>query len=205
MREPSQELSPGTASQESEPSGPRAADGSQEAPQSFPATAQPGQYLTFRVGHDEYAVGVLQVREILEFTPLTPIPLTPPWIRGVLNLRGNVVPVVELALKFGLEATETTDRTCIVIVEVELDGDLSPMGVIVDSVSEVVDFGDEEIEPTPHFGTRVRVDYLAGMGKFDGRLIPLLDTDRVLSTEELMLTFDALPADRVEQESGEAG
>lgn len=169
------------------------------------ATAEPGQYLTFRLGDGDYGVPVLKVREILEYSSPTPIPLTPPWIQGVLNLRGNVVPVIELGLKFGMPAVEITDRTCIVIVEVDLDGETSVMGVIVDAVSKVVEVGPEALEAPPQFGTRVRVDYLTGMGKFDGKLVPLLDADRVLSTEELMQTLEATPAEPQGSASEDAG
>ena len=149
-------------------------------------TAQAGQYLTFFLGGEEYGAEILQVREIIEFDTLTRVPTTPLWIRGVINLRGNVVPVVDLAAKFGLPATEVTKRTCVVIVDVEFEGETTVMGVMVDRVSQVIDLADEEIEPAPSFGTRIRVDCLSGMGKPEERFVLLLDVDRVLGIGELM-------------------
>lgn len=151
-----------------------------------PAINVPAQCLTFELAGDEYGVGILQVREIIEYESLTPVPTTPPWIRGVMNLRGTVVPVIDLAVKFGLAETEVTRRTCIVIVEVDLDGELAPMGVMVDAVVRVVDLAPGDVEPPPAFGTRVRVDYLLGVGKVDGQLVLVLDADRVLSVDELL-------------------
>ena len=115
-------------------------------------------YLTFTLADEEYAVRVQRVREILEYETITPVPRTPPWIRGVMNLRGGVVPVVDLALKFGLSETAVTKRTCIVIVDVELDGEMAMMGVMTDAVSQVVELSDEEVEKPPTFGTHVHDD-----------------------------------------------
>jgi purine-binding chemotaxis protein CheW len=143
------------------------------------------QYLTFTLAGEEYAIGILQVKEILEYDTLTPVPQTPPCIRGVINLRGSVVPVVDLAVKFGLPATALTKRTCIVIVEVALEGTRTVMGVMVDAVSHVMDLAPPDIEAPPAFGTRVRVDYLRGMGKVGKRFVLLLDIDRVLAAGEL--------------------
>lgn len=151
---------------------------------------QPGesaQYLTFFLAGEEYAAGILRVREILQYEPVTRIPTAPPWIRGVMNLRGSVVPVVDLALKLGLPETAVTKWTCVLIVEVELEGQRAVMGVMADEVTEVIDLRPEDIEPPPPFGTRVRVDYLLGMGKVPGKkFVLLLDLDRVLSTAELL-------------------
>jgi purine-binding chemotaxis protein CheW len=143
------------------------------------------QYLGFYIGGEEYAIGILRVREILEYDTATRIPGTPPSIRGVINLRGSVVPVVDLAVKFGLPESVVTKRTCIVVVELDLEGERTVMGVMADSVSQVMDLGAEDIEPPPTFGTRVHVDYLRGMGKAGKRFILLLDIDRVLSATEL--------------------
>ena len=148
-------------------------------------SADQAQYLGFHVAGEEYAVGILRVREILEYDTITRVPGTPASIRGVINLRGSVVPVVDLALKLGLPESPLTKRTCIVIVEVDLDGERTVMGVMADSVTQVIDLSPEDIEPPPTFGTRVHVDYLLGMGKAGKKFILLLDIDRVLSSSEL--------------------
>jgi len=154
------------------------------------------QYLTFFLAGEEYAAGILRVREILQYEPVTRVPATPPWIRGVMNLRGSVVPVVDLALKFGLPETAVTKWTCVLIVEVELEGQRAVMGVMADAVTEVIDLGPEDVEPPPPFGTRVRVDYLLGMGKVPGKkFVLLLDLDRVLSAAELLTAAAAAEAE----------
>jgi purine-binding chemotaxis protein CheW len=144
------------------------------------------QYLTFNIAGEEYAVEILQVKEIIEYDMVTRVPSTPAWIRGVINLRGKVVPVIDLAIKFGLAATEVTKWTCIVIAEVELEGEPTVMGMLVDSVSQVIDLPPEEIEQPPSFGNQVRVDYLVGMGKIGSRFALILDIDRVLSATEML-------------------
>lgn len=146
------------------------------------------QYLTFRIADEEYAMSILRVREILRYEALTRVPAAPAAVRGVLNLRGAVVPVVDLAARFGLPATEPTARTCIVIVEVHSDGgEQAVMGVVADAVSQVVDLAEADIEDAPSFGTRVRLDYLRGMAKTGGEKFALvLDSDRLLSTDELL-------------------
>ena len=151
----------------------------------------PTQCLTFFLGGAEYAVNILRLREIFEFDTLTPVPTTPAWIRGVMNLRGSVVPVVDLAVKFGLGETAITKTTCVVIAEVELDGELNVMGALVDAVSRVVEFAPEDIEPPPAFGTAVRVECLEGMGKVEEKFVPILDVDRVLSSDELLTAVEA--------------
>lgn|SRR5512147_1692711 len=142
------------------------------------------QFLSFTLDGVDYAVGILQVREILQYEPVTRVPSVPRSVRGVINLRGAVVPVVDLSVKFGLPETPISARTCILIVEARLDGESAVLGILADSVSEVLELGDADVEPPPAFGTRVRVDYLAGMGKVDGRFVLLLDLDRVLSADE---------------------
>jgi len=160
-------------------------------------TAGQSQYLTFQIAGEEYAIGVLRVREIIEYETVTKVPMTPPSIRGVINLRGSVVPVVDLAVKFGIPPTAVTNRTCIVVVEVELDDERTVMGVMSDAVSKVIEFRPEDIEKPPAFGTRVRVDYLMGMGKLGQKFALILDIDRVLSTNELLAAamLQAAPAD----------
>jgi len=155
------------------------------------------QFLSFSVAGSDFAVGILQVKEILQYEPITRVPSVPASIRGVINLRGTVVPVVDLAVKLGLAETPVTPRTCILIVEVSLGTDRTVMGVLADAVSEVLELGDGDIEPPPPFGTRVRVDYLTGMGKLGKGFVLLLDLDRALSAEERDLAFrpppEALP------------
>jgi purine-binding chemotaxis protein CheW len=142
------------------------------------------QYLTFHLAGEEYAVGILKVKEIIAYGTLTVVPHTPPSIRGVINLRGNVVPVVDLAIKFGLDPSSITPRTCIVIVEVELDGERTTMGIVADSVSQVIELPSSDVLPTPPFGTRVKIDFLHGMGRADNKFFLILDIDKVLSVEE---------------------
>jgi purine-binding chemotaxis protein CheW len=142
------------------------------------------QYLSFTLAGSDYAVGILQVREILQYEAVTRIPSVPPSIRGVINLRGAVVPVVDLAVKFGLPATAVTKRTCILIVEATIGDERTVLGVVADAVREVLELGPDEVEPPPAFGTQVRADGLLGMGKADRRFVLLLDLDRVLSAGE---------------------
>lgn len=142
------------------------------------------QYLSFQVADEAYAVSVLQAREIIEYTTVTRVPHAPPAVRGVINLRGSVVPVVDLAVKFGLPASEIGRRTCVVIVECTLDGESTAMGVMADAVNSVLDLGPADIEPAPSFGTRVRTEYLKGMGKLEQGFVLLLDMDKLLTTDE---------------------
>lgn len=144
------------------------------------------QYLTFFLGGAEYAASILRIREIFELDILTRVPTTPGWIRGVMNLRGKVVPVVDLAVKFGFEETPITKRSCVVIVEVDLESESSVMGVLVESVSRVVELAPDAVEQPPAFGTAVRVECLKGMGKVGEEFLPILDVDRVLSSEDLL-------------------
>lgn len=164
-----------------------------------------GQYLTFYLGDEEYGSPILQVKEIVEFTSLTTVPTTPPWIRGVMNLRGSVIPVVDLGRKFGRPETAVTRRTCVVIVEVDIEGEQSGVGVMVDGVSQVIDLPQDRIEPPPAFGTSVQVDYLLGMGKTDGGFILLLNIERILTTDELVLASSLdLPEAAGEEDGGDA-
>lgn len=159
-------------------------------------TVERAQYLSFHIAGEEYAIGILQVKEILEYDTITGVPGAPPSIRGVINLRGSVVPVVDLALKFGLPESPITKRTCIVVVEVNLDGERTVMGVMADTVSQVIDLGAADIEPPPAFGTRAHIEYLLGMGKAGKKFILLLDIDRVLALHEL-LAMNALESPQV--------
>jgi purine-binding chemotaxis protein CheW len=150
------------------------------------------QYLTFMIGGEEYAVSLLKVKEIIEYEVVTEIPKTPQWVRGVINLRGNVVPVIDLAIKFRLPPSVVGKLTCIVITEVECEGEATVMGVMADSVRQVIDLKSEDVEVPPSFGTRVKVDYLLGMARSGKKFCLLLDTERVLSTEELLELPDSL-------------
>ena len=149
------------------------------------------QVLSFFIDGEEYAIGILRVKEIIRYDTITKVPTTPRWIRGVLNLRGLVVPVVDLAAKFGIRETPVTGQTCVVIVETDLDGEKTLMGVVADAVSQVLDFRAEDIGEPPPFGTRVRVDYIVGMGKVGKKFVHILDIDGVLSADELMAVAEA--------------
>ncbi len=144
------------------------------------------QYLTFFLADEEYAINIQRVKEIIEYTTVTKVPKVPEWIRGVINLRGNVVPVVDLTVRFGLEERPVTKTTCIVIVEVEQDSERTVMGVIADAVNQVIDFGPKDIEDAPAFGTRVRLEYLFGMGKLGKKFALILNIDSVLNSTELL-------------------
>jgi purine-binding chemotaxis protein CheW len=143
------------------------------------------QYLTFKLGDEIFALDVAKVREILDFTTVTKVPRTPDFMRGVINLRGSVVPVVDMRLKFGMSATEKTVNTCIVVVEVGLEGETIILGALADSVQEVIELEPDQIEPAPKIGTKLRTDFIRGMGKSDSRFIMILDIDKVFSTDEL--------------------
>ena len=145
------------------------------------------QYLTFRLGDEVFGLPIAKVREVLDYTTVTRVPQTPDFMRGVINLRGSVVPVVDMRLKFGLESTERTVNTCIIIVEIELENETTVLGALADSVQEVLELGPEQIEPAPKIGTRLNTEFIKGMGKADEKFIILLNIDRVFSSEELAL------------------
>ena len=150
------------------------------------ATAtETSQYLTFTIGAEQFGADILRVKEIIQYDHVTRIPHLPPSIRGVINLRGGIVPVVDLAVKFLGAERPVTPSTCIVIVETEHDGVESVMGVIADSVSEVVSFAAEDVEPAPEFGTAIRVDFLHGLGKVGKSFVLILDINRVLAYDVL--------------------
>lgn len=163
------------------------------------------QYLGFQVAEEEYAIGILRVREILEYDTVTKVPTTPPSIRGVINLRGRVVPVVDLAVKLGLPESTITKRTCVVVIEVDLEGERTVMGVLADAVSQVLDLPAGEIEPPPPFGPRVRVDCLLGMGRAGKKFVLLLDIDKLLSMDELAVAAQLADASTDAGESTAAG
>lgn len=142
-----------------------------------------GKYLTFALAREEYGVPVLKVREIIKMMDITGVPQVPEHVKGVINLRGKVIPIVDLRLKFGLPSAEYTDRTCIIVVEVDLAGRRVMLGVIVDHVSEVLNISKEEIEPMPEVGTRFDAEYLKGVAKVKGTVKLLLELDTVLSAD----------------------
>ena len=154
------------------------------------------QYLTFMLGQEAFAIGILHIKEILEYGQPTPVPLLPAFVRGVINLRGSVVPVVDLATRFGRPATSITRRTCIVIVEINRYAGNQYVGVVVDAVNEVLDISPTQIEPPPAFGTSVRLEFMQGMGKVgdDGRFVIVLDVEHVLNPDELTALGDLVEA-----------
>jgi len=153
------------------------------------------QYLSFTLAGSDYAVGILQVKEILQYEVVTRVPSVPSSIRGVINLRGAVVPVLDLAVKFGLPATDVTRRTCILIVEAALAGERTVVGVVADAVHEVLELSPEDIEAPPSFGTQVRADFLLGLGKAGKGFVLLLDLDRVVSAGERELAAQLAQAE----------
>lgn len=149
--------------------------------------ADQGQFLTFTLRQEMFAIGILNIKEILEYGSLTTVPMMPDFIRGVINLRGAVVPVVDLAARFGGEQSDITKRTCIVIIEVSNGEERQDIGVVVDAVSEVLEIPATEIEPAPAFGARIRADFIQGMGKVNGKFVIILEVDKVLSVDELAM------------------
>lgn len=147
------------------------------------------QYLTFTLNAEVFAIGILNIKEIIEYGTLTEIPMMPAFIRGVINLRGAVVPVVDLSARFGGKPTAAARRTCIVIVEINQTVDevdvRQDIGIVVDSVNEVLEIPPGDIEPPPSFGARIRADFIQGMGKVDGKFVIILNIDRVLSVDEM--------------------
>lgn len=149
------------------------------------------QYLTFITAGEEYAIAIVKVREIVEYETVTTVPNTPAWIKGVTNLRGKVVPVVDLAVKFGLPAAAISKFSCIIITEVMFQGENLTMGVLADSVSQVIELTADEIEQAPPFGTRVKTEYLLGMGTLGKKFCLILDIDKVLSADELLVVTES--------------
>ncbi len=149
------------------------------------------QYLTFVLGGEPFAIGILAVKEIIEYTSVTEVPLMPAFLRGVINLRGSVVPVIDLSVRFGRPAGAISRRTCIVIIETQLSGERRDIGVIVDSVNAVLEFQAADIAPPPAFGANIRADFIQGMAKVDGRFVILLDVDHVLALHELDQAVEA--------------
>ena len=144
-----------------------------------------GKYLTFILKEESYGIGILKVKEIIGMMPITSVPRTPDFVKGIVNLRGKVIPVLDLRLRFGMAPMDYTDRTCIIVVELDKDGETIMVGIVVDAVSEVLNIKEEEIEETPAFGARIETSYIMGMAKVDKGVKILLDIDRVLSGDEV--------------------
>ena len=143
------------------------------------------QYLTLMLGGEIFAIGILSIKEIIEYGQLTEVPRMPDFIRGVINLRGAVVPVIDLGSRFGKQASAVSRRTCIVIIEVIHEDEQHIVGVMVDAVNEVLDIPATEIEPAPSFGAKIRADFIRGMGKVEGKFVIILNVDHVLSQDEM--------------------
>ena len=163
------------------------------------------QFLTFELNEEMYGLGVPGIREILEYQEVTRVPLTPDFIRGVINLRGNVVPIVDLHVRFGGRRKPATQRSCFIVVEIAHEGALLEMGMLVDSVYEVIDISETNIEPPPKFGAAIRTDFISGMGALEERFIVLLNHERVLDLEELSMVEAMVSERELGQEPGEGG
>jgi len=144
-----------------------------------------GKYLTFVLDKEEYGIGILKIKEIIGMMPITPVPRTPDYVKGVINLRGKVIPVVDLRLRFGMDEIDYTERTCIIVVEIEGQAGIVLIGIVVDAVSEVLNIKGEDIEETPTFGTKLDTEYILGMAKMEGGVKILLDIDQILTHQEL--------------------
>jgi purine-binding chemotaxis protein CheW len=150
-----------------------------------------GKYLTFTLAEEEYGIGILKIKEIIGMLPITSVPQTPDFVKGVINLRGKVIPVMDLRLRFGMTSIDYTDRTCIIVVEIAAASGTILVGIVVDAVSEVLNIKGDDIEKTPTFGTKLNTDYILGMAKMEGGVKILLDIDQVLSSDELSLLSEA--------------
>lgn len=153
-------------------------------------TSRDGKYLTFTLAGEEYGIGILKIKEIIGMMAITSVPQTPAFVKGVINLRGKVIPVVDLRLKFEIPAIDYTERTCIIVVEITGQSGAIKIGIVVDAVSEVLNIKAEDIENTPAFGTRVNTDYILGMAKMGNSVKILLDIDKVLSSQDLITLSD---------------
>ena len=147
--------------------------------------AETTQYLTFKLEDEVYATDIAQVREVLEYSRVTKVPRTPDYMRGVINLRGHVVPVLDLKLRFGMSRTEQTVNTCVIIVEVNIEGEKTIIGALADSVQEVIEMDASVIQPAPKIGTKLNTDFIRGMGKRDEQFVIILDIDKVFSTDDM--------------------
>lgn len=157
-------------------------------------STEPAQYITFKLGDEIFAINVSQVREVLDLTQITRVPTAPSYMRGVVNVRGSAIPVVDLRLKFGLEQTENTVHSRILVLEITIDGELCILGGIADSVHEVIELEDDQIKPPPSIAMRWRSDFIRGMGKRDDQFIILLDIDAVFASDETIIADAAKDA-----------
>ena len=146
-----------------------------------------GKYLTFSLAGEEYGIGILQVKEIIGMLPITSVPRTPDFVKGVINLRGKVIPVIDLRLRFSIDESEYTERTCIIVVEISSQNGEMVIGIVVDSVSEVLSVTEDQIEPAPSFGSSLDSTYILGMAKLEGGVKILLDINKVLKSDEMSL------------------
>lgn len=152
-----------------------------------PSSGREGKYLTFRLDKEEYGVGIMKIREIIGLMPITSVPQTPPFVKGVINLRGKVIPVINLRLRFEMEEIPYDEKTCIIVLEITGQSSILLIGVVVDSVSEVLNIREDDIEETPAFGVSLNTDYILGMAKAGGGVKILLDIDKVLTENELVM------------------
>ena len=150
-----------------------------------------GKYLTFRLNSEEYGIGILKIKEIIGMMPITTVPQTPEFVKGVINLRGKVIPVIDLRLRFGMESIDYTERTCIIVVEIEGSKMTVQIGIVVDAVSEVLNVNGDDIEDTPTFATKLNTEYILGMAKMEGGVKILLDIDKVLNADEISILEQA--------------
>ena len=163
-----------------------------------PAPGQPvaveliQQYLTFVLSGEIFAIGILAIKEIIEYTKLTGVPMTPEYVRGVMNLRGAVVPVLDLSVRFGKAGSPVTRRTSIVIIEISAGEERHDIGIVVDSVNAVLEIPASDIEPAPTFGSRSRTDFIQGMANMSGKFVILLDVNQILAADELLVLSEAL-------------
>ena len=153
--------------------------------------AKEGKYLTFTLAGEEYGFGILTIKEIIGMLPITSVPQTPEFVKGVINLRGKVIPVMDLRLRFGMPSIDYSERTCIIVVEISGQAGTILVGIVVDAVSEVLNIKGDDIEKTPTFGAKLNTDYILGMAKMEGGVKILLDIDQVLSGDELTLLSEA--------------
>ncbi len=151
------------------------------------ASNREGKYLTFFLAGEEYGIGILKIKEIIGMMPITTVPQTPAFVKGVINLRGKVIPVIDLRLRFAMEENEYTERTCIIVVEIGTQAETVQIGIVVDAVSEVLNIKSADIADTPIFGSKLDTDYILGMAKMEGGVKILLDIDEVLNDQELTL------------------
>jgi purine-binding chemotaxis protein CheW len=157
-------------------------------------------YLTFNIMQEVYALDVLKVKEVLELTKITKVPKTPRFMRGVINLRGSVVPVVDLKYKFGMGDTEETDHTCIIVMEVAIDDEVKVIGALADAVKEVINLEPDQIEPSPYLGTKVSIEFIKGVGKIGEDFVIILDIDKIFSEDE----FEAVSSSAANMETGKS-